>query len=419
MKKQILSFLCSLFTVYCSLFIPHCSLAQRSSWVDMGIHSPDTINSACLYSMFCLGDTCWIASCMPGADIMYYSTDGCQTISSRSLPDQANAVWFLNNNLGYIATQGGRVYKSTDGGDTWTIHRVAGSALYDMTFPPNSTTGWTCGYWGHVHQVTPSGLSPNIPIPGISTTNLSSVSFPDSTHGWICGENVIAHYYDDSWHTDQTYSYGGWNVVFFLNEALGWAAGSFMGGGFLSSGLMRTTDGMNWVDQDNPSGQGMFAILFINENEGWAGSGSGMVLHTTDGGNNWLIDAEATAISTGKFITKIFYVPSRQALYILGNNGLLLKNSSVNGIAPQETNDKNSFSISPNPCRDVLTILFKNNRLFQGNITITNLLGIKVKKLAGTGSKQQIDISNLPNGTYFILINNGENRYSGKFMVMK
>jgi len=408
MKKLILLFFYSLFTI-------HHSPAQ---WVDMGSHFPDTINSACLYSMYCLGDTCWIASCMPNADILYYSTDGCQTITSRSVPDQANAVQFLNYHLGYIATQGGRVYKSTDGGDTWTIHGVAGSALYDMLFPPNSTTGWTCGYWGHVHQITPSGVSPNIPIPGISTTNLMSVSFPDSTHGWICGENVIAHYYDGTWHTDQTYSYGGWNVVYFLNDMLGWAAGSFMGGGFLSSGLMRTTDGMNWVDQDNPAEQGMFAILFINENEGWAGSASGIVLYTTDGGNNWIIDAEATAISTGKFITKIFYVPSRQTLYVLGNNGLLLKKASANGIDPKEDKEKNSFSIYPNPCRDKLTIQSEYNQSVQENITISNLLGVKVKELTGTGPKLQFDISNLPEGTYFVFVDNGKNHYSGKFMVI-
>ena len=409
MKKIILFFLYSVFSI-------HYSPAQ---WVDLGSHFPDTINSACLYSMFCIGDTCWIASCMPTADIMYYSTDGCQTITTKSLPDQANAVWFLNYNLGYIATQGGRVYKSTDGGDTWTIHGVAGSALYDMTFPPNSPTGWTCGYWGHVHQVTPSGVSPNITIPGISTTNLSSVTFPDSTHGWICGENVIAHYYDSTWHTDQTYSYGGWNVVYFLNDTLGWAVGSFMGGGFQSSGLMRTTDGINWLDQDNPAEQGMFAILFINENEGWAGSGSGIVLHTADGGKNWIIDAEATAISIGKFISKIFYVPYRQVLYVLGNHGLLLKNSSITGITSKEGNDKNNLRIYPNPCKDYLTIHVNNERPVQGNITLTNLLGIKVKELTGTGLKQQLDIRDLPAGTYIINIKDRENCYSKKITVLK
>ncbi len=410
MKPKIYLFSVAFFATFSS---------THAQWVDLGSHFPDTINSACLYSMFCLGDTCWIVSCMPEADIMYYSTDGCQTITARTLPDQANAVWFLNYNLGYIATQSGRVYKSTDGGDTWTIHGVAGSALYDMTFPPNSTTGWTCGYWGHVHQVTPSGVSPNIAIPGISTTNLSSVSFPDSTHGWICGENVIAHYYDGTWHTDQTYSYGGWNVVYFLNDTLGWAAGSFMGGGFLSSGLMRTTDGMNWVDQNNPSGEGMFAILFINKNEGWAGSGSGKVLHTTNGGNSWIIDTEATAISTGKFITKIFYVLSRQALYVLGNHGLLLKNSSESGIVQQEAKDKNNLSIYPNPCKDLLTIQVNSARPVQQTISIINVLGLKVKTFTGTCPKQQLYINDLPEGTYFVFVDNGRNHYSGKFMVMK
>ena len=162
------------FLVFCSLLAVHCLRAQQTSWVDLGSHFPDTTNIACLPGMYCIGDTCWIVSCSID-NVLYYSTDGCQTIVSKSLPDRANAVWFLNYNLGYIATQGGRVYKSIDGGEIWTIHGVAGSALYDMTFPPNSTTGWTCGYWVHLHQITPLRVSPNIDF-GIATTNLMSLS---------------------------------------------------------------------------------------------------------------------------------------------------------------------------------------------------------------------------------------------------
>ena len=408
MKPKIYLFSVAFFATFSS---------THAQWVDLGSHFPDTINSACLPGMYCIGDTCWIVSCS-FANILYYSTDGCQTITTKSLPNRANAVWFLNYNLGYIATQGGRVYKSTDGGENWTLHGINGGALYDITFPPNSTTGWTCGYWGHLHKVTPSGVSPNIDI-GISTTNLNSLSFPDSTHGWVCGENVIVHYYDGTWHTDQTYSYGSWSDLFFLNDTIGWAAGDFMGGGFLGSGLMRTNDGLNWSDQNNPAEQGMFAILFINENEGWAGTAGGKLVHTTDGGNNWVIDAAATAISTGKFITKIFYVPSKKSLYVLGNNGLLLKNSSVNGIAPKEGKDKHSFSAYPNPCRDLLTIEFNSARPVQQTISIINVLGLNVKTFTGTGPKLQIDISNLSEGTYFVFVDNGGNHYSGKFMVLK
>jgi hypothetical protein len=54
-----------------------------------------------------------------------------------------------------------------------------------------------------------------------------------------------------------------------------------------------------------------------------------------------------------------------------------------------------------------------------GKFLFFNLLGIKVKEMTRIGPKPQLDISNLPAGTYFILISNGENRYSGKFIIMK
>jgi hypothetical protein len=290
---------------------------------------------------------------------------------------------------------------------------IAGSAAYDITFPSNSDTGWVCGMNGHVHKVTPTGVSINY---GLVIDNMYSLSFPDSDHGWVCGGAIMMHYYNGLWHQDQTYSFGGWSDIFFLNDTSGWAAGDVI---YSSTGLMHTSDGINWANQNNPSGVSMYAILFINENEGWTGSALGTVEYTTDGGRNWLIDSEATSISAGRFITEIFYVPFRHSLYILGNNGLLLKKSSVNGIEPKESNDKNSFSINPNPCRDIFTIQFNNKRSVQGNITVINLLGIKVKELNMTGQKQQLDISDLPEGTYMVFVNDRENWYSGKLIVME
>jgi hypothetical protein len=163
----------------------------------------------------------------------------------------------------------------------------------------------------------------------------------------------------------------------------------------------------------------MFAILFINENEGWAGSGSGIVLHTTNGGDNWAIDAEATEISTGKFISKIFYIPSRQTIYVLGNHGLLLKKSSVNGITARGKDEIISFKVYPNPCRKIMNIKFNDNRSGPQHITIINMMGIKVRELTLTGSKLQLDISDLPAGTYMVFADSRENLYSGKLIVMK
>jgi hypothetical protein len=402
------------------IFIASCNLsnAQQEAWVDLGGHFPDTVNTQCLSDICCIGDTCWITSCMPVDHVLYYSTDGCQTFTVVTLPDEPNAIRFLNYNLGYMATQGGRVYKSTDGGFTWTIHGIAGSPLYDMEFPPNSTSGWACGYWGHMHKVTPDGVSANV-TDIFGTVNLCSLSFPDSAHGCVCGESIIMPYMNQSWGGTGSYASGGKNAVFFLNDHVGWVVGDWdtLGSGrYITTGILHTLDGENFVEQYNPARTGMYAVMFLNENEGWAGSAAGDVLHTTDGGDHWIIDQDATR--PGKFIRQIFYVRESRSLYILGNKGMLMKKSKVSSInsliKPEQV-----LSLFPNPCNDIMTVQFNCDKPVHQTITISNILGLKMMTFTMSAMKQELDISKLPDGIYCVNAECHETRYSAKFIVMK
>ena len=129
-----------------------------------------------------------------------------------------------------------------------------------------------------------------------------------------------------------------------------------------------------------------------------------------------MIDQDATR--PGKFLRRIFYVSEKQSLYVLGNKGMLMKKSKVNAI-PQLHDPDYQFSIYPNPCKDILTIQLINNRSVKENITIVNLLGVKVKELTGTGPKLQLDIRDLPEGIYFVFLTDGESRYSGKVIILR
>jgi hypothetical protein len=62
---------------------------------------------------------------------------------------------------------------------------------------------------------------------------------------------------------------------------------------------------------------------------------------------------------------------------------------------------------------------FNNFKPVQEKITIVDLLGSIVKEFTLTGPKLQLDISDLPQGTYFVYLTNGEVRYSRKLIVLK
>ena len=66
-----------------------------------------------------------------------------------------------------------------------------------------------------------------------------------------------------------------------------------------------------------------------------------------------------------------------------------------------------------------MTIQSNTNIPFRGDITIFDLFGLKVKEFTGKGENQQLDIRDLPAGTYFIHMTDGESRYSRKLMVIK
>src|SRR5262249_20656388 len=72
-------------------------------------------------------------------------------------------VWFVDANNGWIAGDGGKILKTTDGGTNWsTVSSPAGA------------------------------------------TNLKGVTFVDSSHGWISGDNSTILFYNGSSWSAQT-----------------------------------------------------------------------------------------------------------------------------------------------------------------------------------------------------------------------
>ena len=87
--------------------------------------------------------------------------------------------------------------------------------------------------------------------------------------------------------------------VTFLNENLGWAAGSphwnqsekkFLGT------ILKTTDGgSSWIAQDAGIAETYYAVVFLNSNSGWVAGSNGTILHTSDGGAHWTLQPVNTS----------------------------------------------------------------------------------------------------------------------------
>ncbi|MFZ4589927.1 MAG: YCF48-related protein, partial [Ignavibacteria bacterium] len=127
-----------------------------------------------------------------GANIFLKTTDAGATWINKvglfiSPFETAQSVYFSDANTGYYCTNttNGRIVKTTNGGDTWTlINDIANvGAGWDMSFV-NPTTGYVCTSAGNVLKTTNAGVNwgvQNTPL----TENLYQIHFPSVNTGYI------------------------------------------------------------------------------------------------------------------------------------------------------------------------------------------------------------------------------------------
>jgi photosystem II stability/assembly factor-like uncharacterized protein len=255
----------------------------------------------------------WVtSSCV--AEI-YHTSDGGESWEVQTTQFSCTAIWMLSKNEGYAGGTNGRVYRTTDGGKNWNPIGSIGITLTDISFSSGASTGFACGLNSAYARIGPEGVTM---IEKITYGDIDSVSATAPDEAIFCGKRLLLHYIDGAMVADQdpdlpgkTYLY----TIFMLNKKEGWAAGSR---------ITHTVDGQNWTQQTNPdqaNDRGMHDIFFLNENEGWIIGERGLIMHTTNGGATWTVEAEGV---TNNYLRGIS-APNPECIYICGNKGTLLK----------------------------------------------------------------------------------------------
>lgn len=138
-------------------------------------------------------------------------------------------IFFVNENVGYLSTEEGILYKTIDGGDIW---------IEDFVFP---------------------------------SLSYSKIHFIDENEGWIKTHSSVSHTIDggETWFNQQTFDYTSLRAMFFLDDYNAW-----LGGGY---GLTAKSDFTVDIDNSlfeketiklfpNPATD-YFEIDLVNENE--------------------------------------------------------------------------------------------------------------------------------------------------------
>ena len=164
----------------------------------------------------------------------------------------------------------------------------------------------------------------------VTTTDLISVYFVNSDHGWIGGDDgYLASTADGgaSWAKQTLKATGSINDIYFRNEE----------NGFLLSGdkvFLTNNGGTNWTEVPavnkndfRGSEQELYSIRFSDKKRGWiVGSVSrgdnivdSLVLRTTDGGSSW----QRIRVPTTEELFHLDFV-NEQKGWIVGSKGIIL-----------------------------------------------------------------------------------------------
>jgi photosystem II stability/assembly factor-like uncharacterized protein len=214
---------------------------------------------------------------------------------SSILKTSATSIFFIDENIGFIANYSGQVFKTIDKGLTWTSSSITDLPLTSIYFinkdigfvvgGKSSCGGSGCTVPGSIVFKTIDGgvtwVKQTIPY---AWSELNSVYFIDENIGFAVGLGLQLRTINGGQKWDEfKFGYKGWmGKVKFVSSSTGFAAG-------LLGNIFKTSDqGTNWSKTSNESDGHIYDFCFPDLNVGYA-AGQKEIVKSTDGGNTWKI----------------------------------------------------------------------------------------------------------------------------------
>jgi len=213
-----------------------------------------------------------------------------------------NDIFFVNNQQGWAAAGEGDVdgvvYKTTDGGNTWEkleppaiplVHAL--NAVYFI----DENTGWLAGNYGHVIYTADGGTTWETRSLPAGSGDIKDIYFSDSQNGWVAGHNALAAYTEDGGQTwtqldtnlfQPTTAFDSLADIGFFNQNAGWMLGTTAGSGGATRIYYTFDQGRTWEDVRGTA-SGLLSISFFDTYLGIGGGGPGGIIVSTSDGYNF------------------------------------------------------------------------------------------------------------------------------------
>ena len=363
------------------------------------------------------------------SDGVYFSSDDGTTWVQRNgaFPNMQIMSMVVNGSDIFVGTDNGHIYKTSDNGLNWTdvspsgispssnirlAHNgitifagTAGDGVFASPLSTLSTTSWTSFN---------TGLT-------VSSNLLDTVSLK------IKGTTIYAGTYAEGVWSSPTNS-PNWSLTSStMPTSSDYISALDLGGSTIYAGntsglpvLYRSiNNGVNWI-QSNTS---VFAnkpvyVVFNDGNTVFAGTEGQGILVSSDNGITWSSFNQGFQDSSGNWFCNQINVRSlafTSTKMFAGTDCGVWKRDIIT-LGENDFVDKNQFVLYPNPNNGKFKINY--NTTNRTDIEIFNILGEKI--LTKTNSIQttnEIDISNVQKGIYFVKIGDGNSVHTKKIIV--
>ncbi len=214
---------------------------------------------------------------------------------------QLESIQFLDENVGYTSGTGligqGKIYKSVDGGNTWTD--VTPNLFYGSAYP---RLLWGCYFLNenlgvdlggdcndqYIYKTTNGGTSWTRKAYKEYDTKFSDALLYDDGSGWAVSSGLLWATFDygDNWETYAATGERDWQ------EELAYLDGSFLLPYDLNcDGSQNDAGGARFIYDDNlieaEFGKAMYGALLLSKESGWVCGSEGYIFFTSDAGNTW------------------------------------------------------------------------------------------------------------------------------------